>query len=102
VGRSSTLTEAVAVLPVSPLVDDTTPVVLIKFPSALPVTPTITVQLLLSAILSLVSDMDPELQSAQRITGNPAAIVFAASLHTGCPQPLALTPAGKPAGVVIS
>jgi hypothetical protein len=36
------------------------------------------------------------------ITGSPAAIVVAASLQTGCPQPCALTPIGNPVGFVMS
>ena len=43
-----------------PLVDDTAPVVLIKFPNAVPLTPTVTVQLLLVAIDPPVSDTLPE------------------------------------------
>ena len=34
--------------------------------------------------------------------GNPAAMVVAAALQAGCPQPLALTPMGRPDGLVMS
>lgn len=37
-----------------------------------------------------------------RITGNSPAIVVAAALQAGCPHPLALTPIGNPAGLVMS
>src|SRR6266700_4974628 len=57
VGGVATARFAVAVLPVPPLVDVTLPVVLTKLPEAVPVTFTVTVQLLLAAIVPPVSEM---------------------------------------------
>src|SRR5260221_167751 len=59
-GGVATLRLAVAVLPVPPLVEVTLPVVLTKFPEAVPVMLTVKVQVLLAAIVPPVSEMLPE------------------------------------------
>src|SRR5260221_397163 len=60
VGGVATDRFAVAVLPVPPLVELTLPVVLTKFPEAVPVTFTVNVQLLLTAIVPPASDTLPD------------------------------------------
>src|SRR6266849_1444009 len=60
VGGVATARFAVAVLPVPPLVELTLPVVLTKLPEAVPVTFTVTVQLLLAAMVPPVSETLPE------------------------------------------
>ena len=60
VGGVATVRFAVAVLPVPPLVEETAPEVLVKFPEAVPVTLTTKVQLLLTAIVPPVSEMLPD------------------------------------------
>ena len=60
VGGVATDRFAVAVLPVPPLVEVTLPVVLTKFPEAVPVTFTVSVQEPLAAIVPPVSEMLPE------------------------------------------
>src|SRR5882724_9087626 len=60
VGGVATARFAVAVLPVPPLVELTLPVVLTKFPDAVPVTFTVTVQVLLAATVPPVSETLPE------------------------------------------
>jgi hypothetical protein len=60
VGGVATDKLAVAVLPVPPLVDVTLPVVLTKLPEAVPVTFTVSVQLLLAATVPPVSETLPE------------------------------------------
>src|SRR5216684_7375709 len=56
VGGVATAKLAVAVLPVPPLVELTFPVVLVKFPEAVPVTVTLIVQVLLAATVPPVSE----------------------------------------------
>jgi len=60
VGGVATLRFAVAVLPVPPLVELTLPVVLVKFPEAVPVTFTVRMQLLPVAMVPPVSEILPE------------------------------------------
>src|SRR6266852_3184496 len=60
VGGVATDRLAVAVLPVPPLIELTLPVVLTKLPEAVPVMFTVTVHVLLAAIVPPVSEMLPE------------------------------------------
>src|SRR5260370_8462635 len=60
VGGVATEIFAVAVLPVPPFVEETLPVVLMKFPDAVPVMFTVTVQVLLAATVPPVNEMLPE------------------------------------------
>jgi len=60
VGGVATVRLAVAVFPVPPLVELTLPVVLTKFPEAVPVAFTVTVQVLFTAIVPPVSEPLPE------------------------------------------
>jgi hypothetical protein len=52
VGGATTVVEALAVVPVPPLVDEITPVVLFFTPAVVPVTVTLKIQLLLAAMLA--------------------------------------------------
>jgi hypothetical protein len=83
VGGVATDRFAVAVLPVPPFVDVTLPVVLTKFPDAVPVTFTVTVQLLLAAMVPPVSEMLPEPATAVAVP--PQVLVSPLGVATTSP-----------------
>src|SRR6266567_888458 len=83
VGGVATARFAVAVLPVPPLVELTLPVVLTKLPEAVPVTFTVTVQLLLAAMVPPVSETLPE--PATAVAAPPQVLVSPLGVATTRP-----------------
>src|SRR5258708_21790639 len=83
VGGVATARLAVGVLPVPPLVELMFPVVLIKFPEAVPVTFTVTVQVLLTATVTPVSEMLPDPATAVAVP--PQVLVSPLGVATTMP-----------------
>jgi len=82
-GGDATERFAVAVLPVPPFVEVTVPVVLVKFPEAVPVTFTVRVQLLLTAMVAPVNDKLPDPATAVAVP--PQVLVSPFGVETTIP-----------------